>query len=422
MKVFSIAKSGHYALDPLPRISSSAPFLTPAQAFRPLALRKMILCRITLLLLILSPLALPLSGQKSELRGVWIAREALGTKESLRLAIQNLADANFNAVYLNVWSRGYPLWPSKVFEKETGLLIDPAFIGRDILAECLETATPLGIACIPWLEYGFVAGYSGYFAGENRWGPLFDRHPEWLARRKDGSFRFPVAGTNESFFWMAHTRPDVQDWLIALMKEIAQNYKIDSLQFDRARYPDLDCGYDDFTKELYAKENNGQAPPEKTDDSFWRQWRARKLNEFLARLSREVKSVDWRLTVTNAPITYPYGFTLFAQDYPAWLREGSLDYVSPQLYRLSAEDFLAELNSNLRFISFPARLVPGIDVTNSRNPEVLIRMIEISREKNLGGVVIWYYNGLVNTNSLERLRQTVFAEKATLPWRSSQLP
>jgi hypothetical protein len=92
------------------------------------------------------------------------------------------------------------------------------------------------------------------------------------------------------------------------------------------------------------------------------------------------------------------------------------------LYRPTAEAFLSELNSNLRFVADASRLVPGIDITNSKNPEVLIRMIELCREKGLGGIVIWYYNGLVSTNSLERLRQTVFSEKAPLPWRSSQLP
>jgi uncharacterized lipoprotein YddW (UPF0748 family) len=363
-----------------------------------------------------------LSAQKSELRGAWIARDSMSTKESLRAAIESLAAANFNAVYINVWSRGYPLWPSKAFERETGLRMDPAFVGRDVMAECLEAGTPVGIACIPWLEYGFVAGYSGYFAGENRWGPLFDRHPDWLARRRDGSFHFPVSGTQEFFYWMAHTRPDVQDWLIELMRELVQNYKIDSIQFDRARYPDLDCGYDDFTKELYAKENNGRTPPDRPDDSAWRLWRSVKLNEFLQRVHRELKAVDWRITITNAPVTYPYAFNLFAQDYPAWMRERSLDYVSPQIYRSTEAAFVSELNSNLRFVADASRLVPGIDITNSKNPELLIRMIEICREKGLGGIAIWYYNGLVSTNSLERLRQTVFFEKAPLPWRSSQLP
>lgn len=357
----------------------------------------------------------------SELRGVWVARDSLGSSEALRTTIERLAGANFNAVFVNVWSRGYTLWPSKVFERETGLTIDPAFRGRDVMAECLEYATPLGLACIPWLEYGFVGGYSGYHPGPGGKGPLFERHPEWLARTRAGNDAFPVAGTRDFFYWMSHTHPEAQQFLIDLMVELATNYAVDSIEFDRARYPQLDCGYDDFTRELYARENNGQPPPENPNQRSWMLWRARKLNDFMLRLSRQVKAVDWRMTITNAPITYPYGLEMFAQDYPTWLREGAVDFASPQIYRPNLDSYTRELDNNLRFLPDRSRLVPGIDITNSKDPEVLIQMIQSTRERGLPGFVIWYYNGLVSSGALERLKETVFAEKASLPWRSSQL-
>ena len=75
-----------------------------------------------------------LSGAQ-EHRGTWIARDALATKESLAEAMEALASNNFNVVYVNAWSRGYPLWPSQVFSNHTGIAIDPTFAGRDIMAE-----------------------------------------------------------------------------------------------------------------------------------------------------------------------------------------------------------------------------------------------------------------------------------------------
>jgi uncharacterized lipoprotein YddW (UPF0748 family) len=369
---------------------------------------------------LLASLPALLAQAPAELRGAWVARDSLQNKESLREAIEKLAEANFNAVLVNVWSRGYPLWPSKVFERETGILIDPAFAGRDVIAECLEAASPLGVACIPWAEYGFVAGYSGYFPGESKKGPIFDRHPDWLAKTRAGEDAFPVSGTRESFYWLAHAHPDAQAWLIELMVEIAKNYKVDSIEFDRARYPQLDCGYDDKTREIYAAEHDGRSPPENERDRAWMNWRARKLNEFSSRLAKAVKAVDWRITITNAPITYPYGFEMFLQDYPAWLKDGSVDFVSPQIYRADVPSFTRELDNNIRFLPDTSRLVPGVDITNSRDPNVLIRMIEEARTRNLPGNIIWYYQSLISTGSLERLKATVYLEKASLPWRTSQ--
>jgi hypothetical protein len=55
-------------------------------------------------------------------------------------------------------------------------------------------------------------------------------------------------------------------------------------------------------------------------------------------------------------------------------------------------------------------------VTNG-GAEVLIRSIEVCRERRLPGFVIWYYGGLVQKAALSRLKETVFANPASLPWK-----
>ena len=176
-----------------------------------------------------------------------------------------------------------------------------------------------------------------------------------------------------------------------------------------------------MTRAIYAGENDGKEPPSNVEDRQWKLWRARKLSDFVKTLSQRVKAVDWRITLTNAPITYPYGLETFAQDYPAWLKENAVDFISPQIYRADLATYIRELDNNIRFLTDTSRLVPGIDITNSKSPEVLIQMIEATRARKLPGVVIWYYSGLVSTGALEKLKETIFAEKASLPWRSSQL-
>jgi uncharacterized lipoprotein YddW (UPF0748 family) len=177
---------------------------------------------------------------RPEIRGVWVDRAPLATRDSIRGMLDDLKDANCNAVFVNVWSRGYPLWKSSVFERHTGLLTDPLYGDRDVLAEVIEEAKLRGLAVVPWVEYGFVIGYSGGKA------PLVEAHPEWLARRKDGSADFSWAGTTKSF-WIAHSHQEGQQFLLDLMRELAANYDVPAIEFDRARYPELDCGYDDAT-------------------------------------------------------------------------------------------------------------------------------------------------------------------------------
>jgi uncharacterized lipoprotein YddW (UPF0748 family) len=350
--------------------------------------------------------------QAVEFRGVWVARDSLGTREQVRETMRHLASANFNAVFVNVWSRGYPLWPSAVFERETGRRIDPLFEGRDIIREAIEEARPFGLAVFPWLEYGFVGGWAGYHPGESGRGPIFDRHPGWLARTRSGETRFA-----NDFYWMSHAHPGARKFLIDLTAEILTRYDVPGVEFDRARYPQLDCGYDEATVEQYRADHDGASPPDNPSDPEWVAWRAANLNRFLDELYRQTKAADWRGLMTNAPIVYPFGYVNFAQAYPAWIRARSVDFISPQVYRATLDSYTQELDRQIAQAGDSSRLVPGIDVTNSRSAAVLGEMIEATRARGLPGFVVWYYGGLRQIDAWDALRNGALRQPARLPFR-----
>ena len=134
-------------------------------------------------------------------------------------------------------------------------------------------------------------------------------------------------------------------------------------------------------------------------------------------VAKTLKSANWRVLTTNAPIVYNYSYVNFLQEYPAWVKAGALDFVSPQIYRSDVDGFIRELDRQLGALGGDAaRFVPGLDVTNG-GTEVLIRQIEACRERKLAGVVIWYSGGLVQKGSFGRLKETVFAAPAALPWK-----
>lgn len=350
-----------------------------------------------------------------EIRGVWVARDSLGSRESIAAMTERLREANFNVIFVNVWSRGYPLWRSEVFERETGVAVDPTVGGRDVLAETIEEAKARGLAVVPWFEYGFVAGWSGNVPEGSR-GPLLDKHPEWSARTSSGATAFAWAGNTQGY-WLSHAHPEAQRFLLDLIAEVVERYDVPAIQFDRARYPATDCGYDEATVKLYEAEHEGASPPSNPNDAAWMKWRAERLNLFAKAIHERVRAANWRGLVTNAPIVYPFSYVNFLQDYTAWAREGSLDFVSPQIYRNTQAAFVAELENQVARLGGAARLVPGIDVTNLPDAGGLIAAIAAIREKGLPGFVVWYYEGLVRKNALGALKETVLAEAAALPWK-----
>ena len=330
-----------------------------------------------------------------EFRATWLARNTLTSKESLAQAMDSLANNNFNVVYVNAWSRGYPLWQSEKFYQETGIKVDPDYANRDILAEAIAEGHRLGLHVEAWFEYGFVGGWTGNQPPGIK-GPIFQVHPNWVARKFNGT---EIDGSN--FYWMSHTHKDVQDFLIGLATEVTRKYDLDGIELDRIRYSSLEYGYDYYTDSLYRSENNGIPPPTNYQDPNWLRWRADKLNDFAKRIRDSIKTVNPKMNVSNAPSLYSSNsytaYQSYAQDWVAWVNNNFVDNVQVQSYVTTASffgsilDYIPTLinNKNKVFPSFAVK--PGsATLTNAE----VIQFISTSRSKGYKGNSIWYYGDL----------------------------
>ncbi len=372
-----------------------------------------------LILIVLLYLLLQSNLFSQELRGTWIARDQLGTKEALAYAIDSIAAANFNVVYVNVWSRGYPLWKSNVFYQHTGVYIDPTYEGRDILAEAIAEAHKHGLHVEAWFEYGFVGGYEPYYPGTSGKGKIFDTHPDWVAKRLDGGEK-----DNSNFYWMVQTRKDVQDFLIDLVMEVVRNYDVDGIELDRIRYSSLQYGYDSYTDSLYRLEHNGNPPPTNYADQSWIRWRADKLNEFQARVYDSVKSVRPKFNLSNAPSLYSASqytsYNNFCQDWVWWVNNNKIDNVQVQSYVESPAAFSSILDFIQTMVNDKSKVFPSFAVSpngNTLQPQVVFQFIDVTRSKGFKGNSIWYSNDL--RNYFQELRANRYQQKSYVPFSST---
>jgi uncharacterized lipoprotein YddW (UPF0748 family) len=357
-----------------------------------------------------------LEVHSQELRGTWIARDQLGTKEALAQAIDSIAAANFNVVYVNVWSRGYPLWKSEVFYQHTGVYIDPSYTGRDILAEAIAEAHKHGLHIEAWFEYGFVGGYEPYYPGTSGKGKIFDAHPDWVAKRLDGGEK-----DNSNFYWMVQTRKDVQDFLIAMVMELVRNYDVDGLELDRIRYSSLQYGYDSYTDSLYRAEHNGNPPPTNYSDPAWIRWRADKLNEFQARIYDSVKAIRPKFNLSNAPSLYSASqytsYNNFCQDWVWWVNNNKIDNVQVQIYVETPSSFASILDFMQTMVNDKSKTFPSFAVSPNGNflpPSTIFQFIDVTRSKGFKGNSIWYSADL--RNYFQALKENRYQQKTYPPF------
>jgi uncharacterized lipoprotein YddW (UPF0748 family) len=350
-----------------------------------------------------------LHAADAELRGVWFAWAGsdIPSNTDIARAMDALADANMNVVYVDVWRYGYPYFKSDTFHKYTGLYTDPAVGNRDILAEMIAEGHRAGLEVEAWFEAGFMAtqGYNDH---------MYQAKPEWFAKDREGNVPLYGAGGMS----LSHTHPEAWQFLIDLTQDVIRNYDVDGVEFDRVRYPGLDCGYDSTTIALYKADHDGNEPPDNTANSDWIRWRADKLTDFVGVFYDSIKAVNPDIIVSNAPL--PWGYEQFCQDWVAWVNQGFLDVAQVQMYNSTNDAYVWRLDTERTKMNDQSLLYPGIATAangNTTTPEELIKMINSTRDRNLNGNVIWYHKPLISGTYLAELKASVYAEKTEIPYR-----
>jgi uncharacterized lipoprotein YddW (UPF0748 family) len=341
--------------------------------------------------------SLTISEEKQpEVRGVWLTTtdsKVFNSKQNIAEAMNFLAETGFNLVFPVVWNNAATLYPSRVMRENFGLEIDPRFAGRDPLGELITEAKRVGLAVIPWFEYGFACSYN------QNGGRILAKKPEWAARDAQGKLL-----QKNQFEWMNALDPEVQNFLLSLIVEVVKNYDIAGIQGDD-RLPALpsEGSYDSRTVERYFRQFN-QNPPANAKDPQWLQWRADILSNFLTRLYRDLIAIKPDILISMSPSVYPWGLQEYLQDSQAWSDQGLIDIIHPQLYRRDFEGYklLLERLISQQFTSLQLpTLIPGILLkvgTYRISPELLLQKIQYNRERNIQGEAHFFYEGLREDN------------------------
>ena len=393
--------------------------------------RFLLFAGILLLMQACTPSAPDVDERPREMRGVWLTNvdsEVLFDKESIVEAMDYLADRGFNLVFPVVWNKGYTLYPSQVMVDYFGeeYRIDPLFArqGRDPLAELIVEAHRRGMEVMPWFEFGFASSF------EENGGHLLAMKPHWAARDSSGALL-----KKNGFEWMNAIHPEVQDFMLALIAEVIENYDVDGIQGDD-RLPAMpsEGGYSEFTAALYEQET-GQLPPPYSREPAFLQWKSDKLSDFGGRLYELIKSHDPELIVSLSPSVYDWSKLEYLQDSPEWIRRGQVDILHPQAYRYEIERYLTTVREVAVYSGYlpmedgtyyvnrgNVQVSPGVLIKSGpryNGPEYVLEAMRYHRELGLDGEIFFFYEGLHHANQYlaDSLHKYFYYEPAVQPYR-----
>ena len=264
------------------------------------------------LVLAQSTLAQPAPDQPTELRGVWLTNidsEVLFSSRNLVVGLRRLARMNFNTLYPTVWNGGYTLYPSPTAKATFGVELDPypGLQGRDVLGETVVEGHRLGMAVIPWFEFGLMAP-----AGSE----LASQHPDWLTQRRDGTQTWMQGSLPR--VWLNPFHPEVQQFMVRLLAEVAERYAIDGIQLDDHFGMPLEMGYDPYTEALYQQQHGGNAPPADATDPEWVRWRANQVTRLFHQIVTAVKALKPTCIISLSPNPRQFAYEQYLQDWGTW--------------------------------------------------------------------------------------------------------
>ncbi len=402
--------------------------------------------------------ALPILGQDMpkpdrEFRAVWVATVDnidFPTKKGLSIeqqreeliAILDLAKSlRLNAVIFQVRPMTDALYRSKL-EPWSEFLTGQMGVGQafDPLEFLVAEAHLRGILVHAWFN-----PYRAYHPAAKT---ISDDH---VSKRQPSIVR-----QYGRYMWLDPTDPVGQNHSLKVIADVVRRYDIDGVHFDDYFYPYAETdaagkkidfpdqeNYDEYlrTGARMTMQTGVKRIPLSREN-----WRRSHVNAFVEAVGREIKRIKPEIVYGISPfgIWQPMpekdivGFNAYAELYAdarKWLRDGTVDYLAPQLYWETARknlsfpvllDWWKSQNVKKRHI-WPGIAAYRIGSTATFNSDEIASQIAVTRETGDAGAIFFSQKSLRNDMGgiQSKLRQTVYPRDAVVPafpWIGSTKP
>jgi uncharacterized lipoprotein YddW (UPF0748 family) len=337
-----------------------------------------------------------------EVRGTWMtttANDAISTPAKTAQSMRRLREIGLNTIYVECWKNGFTEFPSATMERLIGIPMRingaPPELQRDLLAEAVIEAHRNQMLCIAWFEYGFMASYK---ESEHEF-RAFAREKGWLTTTRDGR----EVGDVNSFVWLNPFHPEVQQFLIDIVKDAVVRYDLDGVQLDDRIALPVDLGYDEFTKALYKRET-GRDVPDDFRDADWMRWRADKISVYSLEFVSRIRETNPNLIISVSPAPFPWSYENYLCDWMAWTKwcycgGRRWDEYIPQVYRFNFEATRKSIDEQLGHIGAQKiAMIAGIRIVGD-GPDMpwddLRKSIDYTRETQIAGHCLWYSRGVL---------------------------
>lgn len=377
-----------------------------------------------------------------EFRGAWIATVSnidwpskpglpvIRQKEELRAMMDRAVQLNMNAIILQIRPAADALYHSPFepwSEYLTGKQGKPPEPFYDPLKFAIEEAHRRGLELHAW--FNPFRAYHPSAEGPLAPNHIVKRHPEMVVKYGD-------------YYWLDPGMKMVQQYSINVITDVVRRYDIDGVHLDDYFYPYPSRNHSFADTDTYARQMRRGPSLGKAD------WRRQNVNQFIKRLSKEIKLIDPHVRFGISPFGiwrpgHPKqirGFDAYDRIYAdarKWLRKGWVDYLSPQLYwpiDQKAQSFSALLRWWCSQNPKDRHLWPGLytsklrtESTGWKTSEIERQIAIIRQQQGADGAIHFSMKALMQNKDgiVGELMEGKYAREALVPatyWLSDSRP
>ena len=332
--------------------------------------------------------------QTPEIRGIWVHTYS---PQDWDVVMKKIADAGLNCVFVRVARGVNALYPSKILPMD-GWAADAwkNGAGRDELKTMIEAAHKNGLEFHAW-KVNFNAS-AGMRAGA---GPA----AMFTQMKTDDRLMRDVNGVQTSA--LNPGDPRNRQLEVDAMTELVEKYDVDGVHFDYIRYTEIggdgkenfDFDYGDVSRREFEK-SRGVAVVHWPADVFsgnlkaeYEDWERENINDVVKRVYDATKArkpqVQVSAAVWRANRKYRAGIK---QDWTRWARENWLDFVAPMDYTADNARFERDMKEQIPNVAGHIPFAAGIGTYLIKDPQDVVKQIEIARKNGADGYVLFAYN------------------------------
>ncbi len=338
-------------------------------------------------------------------KAVWLTNtdsQILHSRTNIAEGLSRLAALGFNTIYPSVWTRGYTLYPSDIAKQLTGasVLPDSPYLGRDLLTEIIELATPLQFRVIPWFEYGLMVPPHS---------PIALNYQELLTLDRHGNVQ-RIQGANDRLdphVWLNPCAERVRSFMTDLIADVVARYPVAGIQLDDHFCFPQELGYDPLAQELFRSHHAGNSAPSTHDRPIWIDWGANRLTELLTHIVGRVKEIRHDCLISISPNPLSFSRSRYLADWQQWAKLGLIDELVLQVYRDRLSAFELEITKpEVKAIRQKIPTAIGILTGLKHRPiasETIAQQVNAIKNAHCAGVACFFYETLLH----ERLSPTI---------------